>query len=111
MKKKISGYFNSFTDYYEKSLIKRIFVGLIVGGFLWFCIFGITLIFDLFINDAIWWETFLKDLPFLGFILAILVSMQIWGLLPQPMNDNQVSIENVGNIEKEGSIREKSKSE
>lgn len=111
MKEKLSGYFDSFSEYYQKTFVRRTIVGLIVGGFLWFCFYGITIIFDLFIEDNILLETFLKDLPFLGVIFALLVTMQIWGLLPQPTNDNQVSIENISNRENEDSTEEEINSE
>ena len=103
MKESISGNLENFSVYYKETLLRRVIVGFLVGGLLWFSFFTITLILDFSTNDTVWWDSFLKDLPWLGGVMALLVSMQIWGLLPQPANDidEQPPIEKVKNIEDE----------
>ena len=102
MKEKLSGNLESFSVYYKETPLRRVIVGLLVGGLLWFCFITITLILDFSTNDTVWWDTFLKDLPWLGGVMALLVILQIWGLLPQPANDDdQLSIDSVKNIEDE----------
>ncbi|MFX0123943.1 MAG: hypothetical protein ACFFAE_09915 [Candidatus Hodarchaeota archaeon] len=86
---------NHFSNYYQKTLLRRLIVGLVVGSLLYLSIFILTNILILMQNDTVWWGTFLHDLPLVGAILALLVSLQIWGLLPQP-TDNKQSTE-VGN--------------
>ena len=89
MTERITESFNSFSDYYQKNLLRRLIVGLVVGSLLWLSIFLFSTLLYSFQNNDIWLGTFLHDLPLVGAILALLVSLQIWGLLPQPMYDNQ----------------------
>jgi hypothetical protein len=103
MTERIAESFNSFSDYYQKTLLRRLIVGSIVGSLLWFSIFLFSNILYFFQNNDIWLGTFLHDLPLVGAILALLVSLQIWGLLPQPTNDNQ---ENKSKINAEKSADE-----
>jgi len=86
MSEKIVEYFNSFSDYYQKTLLRRLIVGIILGSFLWVTIFLISNVLN-FIQNDIWWEIFLHELPQVGAVLALIVTLQIWGLLPQPANE------------------------
>ncbi|MHA2245935.1 MAG: hypothetical protein ACXADY_13315 [Candidatus Hodarchaeales archaeon] len=103
MKGNIIGNLENLTAYYKETPLRQVVMGLLVGGLLWFCFFTLTIILDFLINDDVWWETFIKDLPWLGGIMALLVSLQIWGLLPQPSNNDneQPSINSVKNSEDE----------
>mgnify|MGYP005811628013 CR=1 FL=1 len=47
-------------------------------------------------NDP-WSEIFLRELPLLGVILALIVTLQIWGLLPQPTNDENEQLSSTTN--------------
>lgn len=60
-------------------------------------------------NENIWLGTLINDLPGLGFILALLISLQIWGLLPQPVDnhDEQVSTQNSDTIKTTEKVSEK----
>ncbi len=112
MKEKISGNLKIFSAYYKETPLRRVIVGLLLGGLLWFSFFTITLILDFSTNDTVWWYTFLKDLPWLGGVIALLVSLQIWGLLPQPANDDeQLSIDSVKNIEDSDPTNDKTSTE
>ncbi len=102
MTERIAEFFNSFSDYYQKTLLRRLIVGSVVGSLFWFSIFLFSNILYFFQNDDIWLGTFQHDLPLVGAILALLVSLQIWGLLPQPVNNEDEHIftgnrENMGN--------------
>ena len=90
MSEKLVEYFNIFSAYYQKSLFRRIIVGFLIGSLLWGSILILSNILTIFQND-IWFEIFLHDLPLIGTILAFIVTLQIWGLLPQPtskINEN-----------------------
>ncbi|MFX0013900.1 MAG: hypothetical protein ACFE98_04870 [Candidatus Hermodarchaeota archaeon] len=93
MKDQISVLTKNFISFYQKTLLRRTLVGIITGIFLWLFFFVLANFFNLLIDENTWWDTFLYDLPLLGTILALLVTFQIWGLLPQPTNDNTLSIE------------------
>ncbi|MFX1286726.1 MAG: hypothetical protein ACFFB5_24020 [Promethearchaeota archaeon] len=93
MKELISDNLERFMKYYQQTLLKRFIVGIVAGLTLWFGIFITVIILDLVINDIIWWDTFLNDLPLIGAILALIVSLQIWGLLPQPASTDEQNIE------------------
>lgn len=113
MSERLAEYFNSFSDFYQKTLLRRFVVGLVIGSLLWLSIFMFSNIFNFLQKDNVWWGTFLYDLPLVGAILAVLVSLQIWGLLPQPANNEDKLIitenrENMGNEDpnKEGTDSE-----
>ena len=89
MNERIAGPFDNFSEFYQKSLIRRLIIGLLIGSSLWFTIFLVSNLFYFMQIEDIWFETFLHDLPLVGAILALLVSLQIWGLLPQPTNSDE----------------------
>ncbi|UCE14498.1 MAG: hypothetical protein JSV04_04800, partial [Candidatus Heimdallarchaeota archaeon] len=68
---------------------------------IWISILIMTVLITIISDENIWLKTFINDLPGLGLILALLISLQIWGLLPQPMdtNDEQVSTQGADIIE------------
>ena len=84
MKTQLLGYLEAFTDYYQATILRRLVAGVIIGGLVWICIFIIALVMGVFIEDNLWLKTVQIDLPGIGGIFALLVSFQIWGLLPQP---------------------------
>lgn len=102
MSEKIVEYYSNFYDYYQKTLLRRLVVGFILGSFLWLSIFLLAKLLNI-IQIDFWWEIFLHELPLLGAILALIVTLQIWGLLPQPANDEDkqlsstTSKKNMGN--------------
>ena len=84
-------------------------MGLIVGSGIWISILIITIIIMLVSNENIWLKTLVNDLPGLGFILALIISLQIWGLLPQPVDshDEQISTQNSDTIKTTEEVTEK----
>ncbi len=99
MKEPFSNFFKSFSSYYQETTFRRLFVGLIVGIFLWFSFLAITIVIDILTLNTVWWDTFLIDLPGIGGIAALLLTLQIWGLLPQPPdgNDEKISVKKLEN--------------
>ncbi|MFX0184430.1 MAG: hypothetical protein ACFE95_15215 [Candidatus Hodarchaeota archaeon] len=101
-------YLNKFTEYYKESLLRRFFIGIVMGGLLW----GILLVFSIlarpFFNNNIFFQTFLKDLPGIGLILGLLITLEIWGLIPHPVliSEEEVSPEgSVGNTEMRNELK------
>ncbi|MFW9906858.1 MAG: hypothetical protein ACFFFH_21315 [Candidatus Thorarchaeota archaeon] len=92
MTKKITEIYNNYSDFYQKSLFRRLLIGLFFGFFVWFSIFAVSVVLNFIGNDDIWLETFIHDLPLVGVILALLFTLQIWGLLPQPVNNGDEGI-------------------
>ncbi|MFX1508650.1 MAG: hypothetical protein ACFFDC_21415 [Promethearchaeota archaeon] len=88
MTKRLKEIYNKFWDFYQKTLTRRLLIGLYVGSMVWFIIFTVTNLLSIIGIDDIWLRTFLHDLPLMGAILALLVTLQIWGLLPQPTSSN-----------------------
>lgn len=92
MKEPFSNFFKSFSSYYQETTFRRLIVGLIAGLFLWFSFLAITIAIDILTINTVFWDTFVIDLPGIGGITALLLTLQIWGLLPQPKNDNDEKI-------------------
>ncbi|UCG01210.1 MAG: hypothetical protein JSW11_16530 [Candidatus Heimdallarchaeota archaeon] len=101
MSSRVVEYFSNFSDYYQKTLLRRLIVGLIIGSILWLSLFLLSNILAIILDNNIWWDTFLYDLPLVGAIIALIVTLQIWGILPQPANteDDHLFRENIGNEE------------
>ncbi len=79
-------YLHQFTDYYKKSLSRRIIIGLICGFLVW----GILLIFSLIMKQVfrdIYFQTLFNDVPGIGFIFGFVLTLEIWGLIPRPSPD------------------------
>jgi hypothetical protein len=88
MTERLTEIFNNFSDFYKKTLIRRLVSGFFVGSIVWFILFIISNLLSFVANDDVWMGTFLHDLPLVGAILALLITLQIWGLLPQPTSSN-----------------------
>jgi hypothetical protein len=78
------------------------------GGLLW----GILLVFSMivrpFFNSNTFFQTFLKDLPGIGLIFGLLITLEIWGLIPHPafINEEEMSPEgSAGNTEKKNELK------
>jgi len=99
MSEKIVKYYSNFSDYYQKTLLRRLIVGFILGSFLWISVFLLASLLNV-IQFDLWWEIFLHELPLLGAILALIVTLQIWGLLPQPANEEDEQLSSTTNKEK-----------
>jgi hypothetical protein len=109
MKESFSNLYKSFSNYYQETTIRRLIVGLILGILLWFSFLAFTIIIDILTVNTVWWDTFLIDLPGIGVIAALLLTFQIWGLLPQPANDFEnvkIPKENTENITSDDLSRE-----
>lgn len=78
----ISDYIRQFSNYYTQSKLKRFLSGLGMIGI----ITGIASIVSIALrplfqeNDTL--QTFLEDLPWIGLIVAIIIGLEIWGLIP-----------------------------
>jgi hypothetical protein len=79
-----------------------------IGGLLW----GILLVFSMivrpFFNNNTFLQTFLKDLPGIGLIFGLLITLEIWGLIPHPtfINEEEVSPEgSARNNEKDNELK------
>lgn len=87
MRTKFFGYLETFSDYYQATITRRLVVGLVIGILVWICIFAFALVLGIFVENNLWLKTVQLDLPGIGGIIALLVTFQIWGLLPQPSSD------------------------
>lgn len=38
------------------------------------------------------WQSFLDDIPWIGLIVALIIALEIWGLLPSPTMSQEESI-------------------
>lgn len=80
--------YDDFLNYSQQTLPRRTFFGILVGFILWFSSFILSLLLDLIIGNNTWGSTFLHDMPGFGLILALIVTLDFWGLLPRPVVKN-----------------------
>ena len=106
MKTKLLGNLEAFSDYYQATVLRRLVVGLVIGGILWISIVIIAIVMGFFVEDNLFLKTIILDLPGIGGIIALLVSFQIWGLLPQPLANVEEELSTDSKIEKEEIIEE-----
>lgn len=79
-------YLHQFTDYYKKSISRRIIIGGICGILVW----GFLLIFSLIMKQVFldtFFQTLFNDIPGLGLIFGFVLALEIWGLIPRPSSD------------------------
>ncbi|MFX0171450.1 MAG: hypothetical protein ACFE9L_05975 [Candidatus Hodarchaeota archaeon] len=89
-------YLNQFVAYYKESYIRRFFIGGILGGLLWGASFVLSLIIRQLLNTDTFLETLLNDIPGIGLILGLLITLEIWGLIPNPVlsSDKDLALQN-----------------
>ncbi len=100
MKTKLLEYLEAFSDYYQATVLRRLVVGFFIGGILWIGIVIFAIVMGIFVEDNLFLKTVQLDLPGIGGIIALLVSFQIWGLLPQPLANEEEQLSTDNKIEK-----------
>ncbi|MFX0050763.1 MAG: hypothetical protein ACFFAJ_04455 [Candidatus Hodarchaeota archaeon] len=88
MKPDFTYYLNQFVAYYKESLVRRFFIGGILGGLLWGGSSFLSLIIRQLLTTDTFLETLLNDIPGIGLIIGLLVTLEIWGLIPNPVLPN-----------------------
>ncbi len=101
MKTKLLENLEAFSDYYQATVLRRLVVGFFIGGILWIGFVIFAIIMGIFVEDNLFLKTVQLDLPGIGGIIALLVSFQIWGLLPQPLANGEEQLSSDSKIEKE----------
>jgi hypothetical protein len=75
---------NSFS---ERSPLHRFLSGILIGSFIWVVGLVISLRLNPFVGNNTFGETFLHDLPGIALIFGLVITLEIWGLLPRPIED------------------------
>ncbi|MHA2293780.1 MAG: hypothetical protein ACXACK_16585 [Candidatus Hodarchaeales archaeon] len=105
MKMEITDYYNDFKEYYKVNPLRRFLIGLIVGILFGSSVYVIS-IFLRILSEDIFWNSILNDLPGIGGILGLAITLQMWGLLPQPMSNENKQISNTSTENNENSFDE-----
>jgi hypothetical protein len=71
----------------ERSPLHRFFAGILIGTFIWLIGLVISLGLNPFVGDNTFGETLLHDLPGIALIFGLVITLEIWGLLPRPIED------------------------
>lgn len=107
MNQEITRYYSDFKEYYQGTSIRRFVIGLIVGILFTSLFFVISNLLRVISEDVLW-NTILNDLPVIGGILGLAITLQMWGLLPQPLikEKKQISETSTENHDKRSDERE-----
>jgi hypothetical protein len=77
-------HFHQLSEFYKVNLIRRLIIGVLSGGIISILFLGITFILELILWENAFNRTFLHDLPSIGLIIALIVSFEVFGLIPHP---------------------------
>ncbi len=58
-----------------------------MGLLLIFAIILVTIGLEVLFGENVWWGTFMNDLRGLGLIAGVLLALEVWGLIPHPIED------------------------
>ena len=83
-------YKESLANLYSKTQqnnISKLFGGVIMGLLLIFAIIFVSILLEAIFGESNYWKTFFNDIRGLGLIAGILLALEVWGLIPHPIED------------------------
>jgi hypothetical protein len=71
----------------QQNNISKLFGGIILGLLLIIGFILITIGMEIIFGENTWWGTFINDLRGLSVIAGIILALEVWGLIPHPIED------------------------
>ncbi len=71
----------------QKNTVSKLYSGVIMGLLLFLVIVIVTIGIELLLGADDWIGTFTHDMRGLGIVAGLILTLEVWGLLPHPTND------------------------
>ena len=83
-------YYQPLADLYSRTQqnnISKLFGGIIMGLLLIFAIIFVSILLEAIFGESNYWKTFFNDIRGLGIVAGVLLALEVWGLIPHPIED------------------------
>ena len=71
----------------QKNTVSKLYSGVIMGLLLFIIIVLVTIVIELVLGTEGWIGTFTHDFRALGIVAGLILTLEIWGLLPRPTKE------------------------